>query len=121
MVFVLWIYLVLIFGDYNKYLREYIPELLSCSLVLFTAPFSVHPVHPAVPVPVSCSSSPRHSTETWRRGGNTFAFRAKGFQHLNLDSGTGVYGDTCDLLSEVTFSLRALQSQSSGCRMRNGC
>ena len=32
-VFVLWVYLVLFFGDYNKYLRDYIPEFLSLSLI----------------------------------------------------------------------------------------
>lgn len=34
MVFVLWVYLVL-FGDYNKYLRDYIPEFLSLGLRTF--------------------------------------------------------------------------------------
>lgn len=54
MVFVLWIYLVLIFGDYNKYLRGYIPELLSGRLALSISSFSVSPFHPVVPVSVSC-------------------------------------------------------------------
>lgn len=67
-VFVLWVYLVLFFGDYNKYLRDYIHEFLSVGLRSFFSHFPPICIIIGHRMPISIFISftfynPKHSDE----------------------------------------------------------